>query len=137
MSDQLTQIYGRGWAFPPIFTPDGVCMAEGAEDVRQSMQILFSTQPGERIMRESFGCDLQPFMFANINNALLSDIEAQIRDSVLYFEPRAQIVSVMFGQEAASSGVLTIQVIYRLRGNNMDQQLAGQVDVAQGQVLFR
>lgn len=137
MSNPLTKTYGRGWAFPPKFTPDGVCMAEGAEDVRQSLQILFSTQPGERIMRESFGCDLQTFMFANINNALLADIEAQIRESVLYFEPRAEIVSIMLGQEAGAYGVLTIQAIYRLRGCSMELQLAGQLNVVQGRGILQ
>ncbi|KVQ00511.1 phage baseplate protein [Burkholderia ubonensis] len=133
MSDRLTQIYGRGWAFPPVFMPDGVKMAEGAEDVGQSLWILFNTQPGERIMRDGFGCDLNQFMFAGIKNSLLSDIERQIENSVLRYEPRAQIIDIKFDATTPSEGHLKIQVNYCLRGSDMQQQLTGQLDMVNGQ----
>ncbi|WP_198391379.1 GPW/gp25 family protein [Burkholderia ubonensis] len=136
MSDRLTQIYGRGWAFPPEFTPDGVKMAEGAEDVNQSLWILLSTQPGERIMRDSFGCDLNQFMFAGIKNSLLSDIKRQIESNVMRYEPRAQIVNIEFDQIAFSEGRLKIQVNYCLRGSDMQQQLVGQLDLVDGGGIF-
>ncbi|MBV8042100.1 GPW/gp25 family protein [Pluralibacter sp.] len=132
MSDQLTKVFGRGWAFPPEFPTAGVKMAEGADDVSQSLWILFSTLPGERIMREEFGCDLNQFMFLSINDALMSDIEAQIRDSVLRYEPRAHINSLAFDTSAMSGGHLGVQVSYRLRGSDLQQQLTGQLDMADG-----
>ncbi|KVP47939.1 GPW/gp25 family protein [Burkholderia ubonensis] len=132
MSDKLTQIYGRGWEFPPAFTPDGVKMAEGAEDVRQSLWILFNTQPGERIMRDGFGCDLNQFMFAGITNTLLSDIERQIENNVLRYEPRAQIIGIKYDVADLSKGHLKIQVNYCLRGSDIQQQLTGQLDMMNG-----
>ncbi|WP_455872280.1 GPW/gp25 family protein [Serratia proteamaculans] len=132
MNEQLAQIYGRGWAFPPTFPSSGVQMAEGAEDINQSMWILFSTLPGERIMREDFGCDLNQFMFSGIGNALMSDIEVQINDCVLRYEPRAQIIDIAFDTTAMATGYLKIQVSYRLRGSDMQQQLTGQLDMANG-----
>lgn len=132
MNEQLTQVYGRGWAFPPVFPSSGVKMAEGADDVNQSIWILFSTLPGERIMREDFGCDLNQFMFAGITNALTSDIEVQIRDSVLSYEPRADIIRIDFDSTSMANGFLKIQVSYRLRGSDVQQHLTGQVDMANG-----
>ena len=43
---------GRGWAFPPTFVAGGseVEMAEGVEDIHQSLTILLSTERGERVM---------------------------------------------------------------------------------------
>lgn len=136
MSDQLKQVYGRGWAFPPVFTLDGVAMAEGADDVGQSMWILFCTLPGERIMRESFGCDLNQFMFTGITSSLLSDIEKQIQDSVLRYEPRAQIIDIQFDTINMTAGQLKIQVNYCLRGSDMQQQLTGQLDMVNGQGMY-
>lgn len=133
MSDQLKQVYGRGWAFPPVFTLDGVAMAEGADDVGQSMWILFCTLPGERIMRESFGCDLNQFIFTGITSSLLSDIEKQIQDSVLRYEPRAQLIEIQFDTINMAAGQLKIQVNYCLRGSDIQQQLTGQLDMANGQ----
>ncbi|MNJ18642.1 Lysozyme [compost metagenome] len=132
MSEQLTQVYGRGWAFPPVFTLNGVAMADGAEDVAQSMWILFCTLPGERIMRESYGCDLNQFIFSGITNSLLSDIEREIENRVLLFEPRAQLVNIVFDTENISSGYLKIKVNYCLRGSDIQQQLTGQLDMANG-----
>jgi phage baseplate assembly protein W len=132
MSDQLTDVFGRGWAFPPVFPSSGVKMAEGAEDIKQSLWILFSTLPGERIMREDFGCDLNQFMFLSINDALMSDIETQIRDSVLRYEPRAHINSLAFDTHAMSGGHLGVQVSYYLRGSDLQQQLTGLLDMADG-----
>lgn len=137
MSEQLTQIYGRGWAFPPVFPLSGVLMAEGADDVSQSMWILFSTLPGERIMREDYGCDLNQFMFFGITSALMSDIEMQIRDSVLRYEPRAEIIHIDFDTNNVANGRLSLQVTYRLRGSDIQQQLTGQLDMANGRGLLR
>jgi hypothetical protein len=132
MNDQLTQVYGRGWAFPPEFPVSGVQMAEGANDVSQSMWTLFSTLPGERIMREDYGCDLNQFMFSGITSALMSDIEMQIRDCVLRYEPRAEIIRIDFDTADMGRGYLKILVSYRLRGSDMQQLLTGQLDMANG-----
>ncbi|MPY24382.1 GPW/gp25 family protein [Shewanella sp. YLB-07] len=133
MRDPLVKTYKRGWGFPPTFTHEGANMVESAEDVHQSMSILFKTMPGERIMRPRFGCDLQQFMFANINSALFSDIETQINDSILRYEPRAQIISINFAQDSPASSQLFIQVNYRLSGSDLEQQWQGALDIVDGQ----
>ncbi|MHA1066700.1 GPW/gp25 family protein [Enterobacter ludwigii] len=132
MSNLLTQVYGRGWAFPPEFPMSGVRMAEGAEDVNQSLSILFSTMPGERIMREDYGCDLNQFMFSGISNALLSDIEMQIQESILRYEPRAEVIRIDFDTQHMKNGQLAIQIIYCLLGSDIQQQLTGKLDIADG-----
>ena len=46
------------------FLPNcGRAMVDGASAVRQSLMLLLSTQPGERIMRPEFGCDLYRLVF--------------------------------------------------------------------------
>jgi phage baseplate assembly protein W len=132
-NDVLTEIFGRGWAFPPAFTlADGVVMAEGAEDVNQSLRILFSTEPGERIMRENYGCALYDVMFENIDSELTAEIETRIIDGVLRYEPRANLTRVRVYQPSATSSQLQVEVTYRLRGSAIEQKIAGLLDVGDG-----
>ncbi|MCW6555657.1 GPW/gp25 family protein [Yersinia ruckeri] len=129
----LTQLYGRGWAFPPLFSLDeGVVMAEGAEDVRQSLQILFSTEPGERLMCEDYGCGLNDFMFENIRNELIAEIETRIQDSVLRYEPRADMTDIQVSQAPNRSNTLQVRVVYRLRGSEINQQIQGALALGEG-----
>lgn len=133
MNEAIDKTFGRGWAFPPSFTPqDGVAMVAGAEDVRQSLRILFSTLPGERVLRENYGCDLNQFMFANINAGLLAAIKSQIADSVLAHEHRAQVEGVQIAQHPDAPNRLRVQVDYRLSGTDTPLRFDGQLDMLDG-----
>jgi phage baseplate assembly protein W len=128
----LTKIFGRGWAFPPSFTlADGVVMAEGAEDVDQSLRILFSTEPGERIMRENYGCALYDVMFENINSNLTAQIEMRIVDSMLRYEPRANLTTIRVYQSSTMASQLQVEVSYCLRGSAIEQKMSGRLDVGE------
>lgn len=134
MSDVNTEIYGRGWAFPPEFSPgQGVKMAEGAEDVRQSLRILFSTLPGERIMRPDYGCDLHAYMFENIRAELIAELSVAIADSILRDEERADVESVNIEQDSRQPERLLVQVNYRLSGGGDEQQWGGVWRIGDGQ----
>ena len=133
MDDTLERVYGRGWAFPPRFTlHEGARMVAGADDVRESLVILFSTLPGERVMRTQYGCDLHRFMFANIGSALTTEVESAILDGVLECEPRAEVTLVDVAQDLHAPNVLRILLCYQLRGSDIDGQVAGTLDVSTG-----
>lgn len=129
----LTHLYGRGWRFPPRFTESGVTMAEGAESVRQSLIVLFRTQPGERIMRATFGCDLHQFIFSGITSELIAEIRSYIHDSILRFEPRADVTDIQITPSGSEPGKLDILLLYRLSGSQDEQTLATQLDIRDGQ----
>ena len=107
-------------------------MAEGAESVRQSLRILLSTQPGERIMRAACGCDLQQFLFSGITSELIADIRSHLHDSVLRYEPRADVTNIQI-TPSTEPGKLDIELQYRLAGSQVDQSLMTQLDVRDGQ----
>ncbi|NHB60958.1 GPW/gp25 family protein [Photorhabdus sp. RW14-46] len=154
----LADIYGRGWAFPPQFSikdstykdstykdstykdsthPEiatGVTMAEGAENVRQNMKILFLTEPGERIMRENYGCGLNDYLFANIRDEMMAEIQTRIEERVLRYEPRADISEIQVNQRTDLPNTLHIQVTYTLRGSEISQQIEGVLEVNEGRV---
>lgn len=124
MADKiLADIYGRGWAFPLQFSSqEGVIMAAGAEHVRQSMKILFLTEPGERIMREDYGCGLNDYMFENISDELMAGIQTRIEERILRYEPRAEMTEIKVNQKTDLPNTLHIQVKYALRGSELSSK---------------
>lgn len=140
--DELTQVFGEGWGFPLRFNlkpsssnekpgaASAVVMSAGASNVAQSLALLFQTQPGERIMRASYGCDFQSAMFANLSDGMLAALRNRIAESVANHEPRAKDVTVDMEALWKPQGMLRIVVTYRLAG--LEQQLQGHVNVLEG-----
>ncbi|MCF2134584.1 MULTISPECIES: GPW/gp25 family protein [Mycetohabitans] len=132
MSDKTKDIYGRGWCFPITFTKQGVKMVADQQDIEQSLQILFRTQPGERIMRPHYGCDLQSAVFENISEALFAELRTRIIDSVLQHEPRVIVEDVTFTRASEQPNYLHVQVAYRIRGADSVHRFNGQLDIGNG-----
>ena len=116
---------GRGWAFPPTFSRGGAGVGTVAdeEDVRQSLEILLGTQPGERVMQELFGCDLASALFEELDEGLLNTINRLVEDAILYHEPRIRLEQVdVTPSDPASSAqaprTLLINVSYTIRSTN-------------------
>jgi len=125
---------GSGWAFPPRFAAGGsdVEMVAGADDVVQSLQILFSTEPGERAMRGTFGASLHRFMFAEIDQTMLTNMRAAIYDAIIPFEPRIEIDALEVVESSETAGLLNISLIYKLRGTNSRYNLVYPFYVREG-----
>ncbi|MBY0573628.1 MAG: GPW/gp25 family protein, partial [Undibacterium sp.] len=79
---------GIGWSFPPEFSKRGrVAMVSAEDDIRQSLLILLSTTPGERVMQPAFGCGLKSKVYENINETNLTILKDLIKRAILFFEP--------------------------------------------------
>ncbi|RQU52930.1 GPW/gp25 family protein [Burkholderia cenocepacia] len=136
MSDSMSDRRGGGWIFPPVF-------GEGSSDVGlvqderfgllQDMRVLFMTEPGERIMREDYGCDLQAVMFRNMSDGLMADIESRITESVQRYEPRVSLEEVSVFADPRCETALRVEVVYRLPGSEVVDRLTGSLDIADGQ----
>lgn len=87
---------GQGWAFPTSFDDqDGsVEMIRELEDIKQSLFILMSTLPGERLMRPDYGCDLYSFVFENFNTTTKTRMRDVIASAILKFEPRIRVQDI-------------------------------------------
>jgi uncharacterized protein len=74
-------------------TPAGrVAMVCGDAAIRQSIMLLLSTIPGERVMRPDYGCPLHRLMFAP-NDATTAGLAIHyVRQALTWFEPRIDIV---------------------------------------------
>lgn len=111
---------GRGWSFPPSFSDGGgdVEMVAGSDDIHQSLQLLLATQPGERLMQEKYGCDMNAFVFEEIDQGLRTTMRRIISDAILHHEPRVRLEGLEITESAVAQGVLTISIDYTVRGTN-------------------
>ncbi len=118
MADQ--SFLGSGWNFPPTFTRGGaeVEMVSGTEDIHQSLQILLSTQLGERIMQDTFGCDLNVVLFEEMDQGLVNTLTNLISDAILYHEPRISLDNLDVSESDSQQGLLLIRLEYTVRSTN-------------------
>lgn len=110
---------GRGWHFPPEIGEGALPtkMVSHEEDIRQSLFILFSTHPGERIHR-TYGCDLRQFLFEPITETVKTRIIDVIEQAVLLYEPRITLEKIHINTESELKGYLLIDLTYTIRMTN-------------------
>ena len=110
---------GRGWAFPLDTDPTGAfALAAGGVDIAQAIEIILRTSPGERPMRPEFGCRINDHVFAPATAATASAIARDVRIALEDWEPRIDVdeIAVNFGD--VDTGVLYVDVRYRIHGRN-------------------
>lgn len=114
---------GRGWSFPPELTGSGVKMSAYEQDIEESLRILFSTSPGERVNRYDYGCPLRQYAFEPITTETITKMRNDITRAIILFEPRISLEDVSF-EEHAAEGLLLIRLTYTvIRTNNRNNMV--------------
>ena len=110
---------GQGWSFPPAFNNQTATVetTSGVEDIHKSLEIIFTTELGERIMNPTFGCNLQTMIYEPLNTSTVAYIQNLIETAILYFEPRIHTDYIDLQQDN-QQGILFIEVNYKVRGTN-------------------
>ena len=117
------EFLGKGWGFPPTFQRGGAGVVTVKEDVdiQQSLEIILSTEPGERVMRPDFGCNMQAMVFEPMNTSLITYMRDKIEKALLYHEPRIDLKRVEINTANVLEGVVLIEVDYVVRTTNSRQ----------------
>ena len=114
---------GRGWSFPPMLTESGAKMSAYEQDIRESLRVLFSTSPGERVNRYDYGCNLRQYAFEPMSEQLTVRMRNEISRAVILYEPRIELEDVSF-EEQPDNGVLLIRLTYTvIRTNNRNNMV--------------
>jgi len=94
--DTNSAFLGRGWDFPPTFSKDSktVEMVSDVEDINSCLEILLSTQPGERQMHPKFGMNMQKLLFEPLDTTLEAYMQLLIKKALLFFEPRIRLIKI-------------------------------------------
>jgi phage baseplate assembly protein W len=120
MEDLEKSFLGKGWSFPPTFDKKlgDVKMVTMEEDIKQSLEIYFSTKLGERIMRNDYGCFLHSQVFELANESLIQGLSKELERSINEFEPRILITEITASKTESIEGLSQINVAYEIRATN-------------------
>ena len=119
------QFLGIGWGFPPAFDNQGrsLKMAASEEDIRQSLNILLSTEIGERVMRPNFGWRRDALVFEPLSTSFAASLQREIETAILYFEPRIDLNKVSFETLNTTEGLIEIRLDFTVRATNSRNNL--------------
>jgi hypothetical protein len=103
-------------AFPYAIDPRGRSAEVGDDDhVRQMIEQVLFTTPGERVNRPDFGCGLLQIAFAPNSDTLAAALQMTVQSALQqWLGPLIAIESVEIQNQDAT---LTVQVRYLLRSN--------------------
>ena len=119
MSDD--NFLGSGWAFPLKVTPSGgIARSKDEQKIKESIRLILSTGKGERVMRPTFGADLQRLVFEPNNTVTANLVSHYIEEALTLWEPRIQVDQVDVKNDVANSRLL-IEVSYHIRATNSPQ----------------
>lgn len=115
---------GIGWSFPPEFggSTASTIMSTAEENIRQSLHVLLSTSPGERINRYDYGCSIQKYVFEIMDVTTQTLLAEEIKRSVTLYEPRIDLNSVTFDVQQ-ERGLLLINLDYTIHQTNRRSNL--------------
>jgi len=111
---------GAGWAFPPSFDhySKSVALVGNQQDIQESLQILLTTTPGERIMELDYGCDLSPLAFRRLDLNLTTFMTNNIKKAILYYEPRIRVTDITLEADQDTPGIIHIYINYTIKATN-------------------
>lgn len=111
-SNSNNAFLGRGWGFPVTFAKgDNIAeMLEAENDINSDLLVLLLTEIGERVMRPDYGCNLNKLVFENLDTTFATFITEQIRNAILFNEPRIRLEDVLYEPDYLEGRiVLTVQ----------------------------
>jgi phage baseplate assembly protein W len=106
-------------------TPRGsLRIVAGGDAIRQSILMLLSTVPGERVMRPDYGCNLRQLVFAPNDDTTAGLAAHYVRQALQNWEPRIRLLRVDAEPDPLRDDALVIRVDYRVRTTELAEQLA-------------
>ena len=99
------------------------------QSVRQSIRIILSTRPGERIMRPAFGAGLENMLQQPNTLTARRQIRDLISESLTRWEQRILLDRVEVWEIEDRPSAIRVEIAYRLRRQNVPQQMGITMDM--------
>jgi phage baseplate assembly protein W len=112
-------IVGSGWTFPPsIDAQGGIALTNEISELEQSIIIILTTSPGQRVMRPTFGCRLHELIFAPNNSQTAARAQRFVEDALRMWEPRMTVVEVEARPDPDNAQNLLITIQYEVKATH-------------------
>jgi len=108
---------GTGWNFPVRIDGGRAAISSYEENIRQSIFLILSTAPGERVMRPEFGCGIHDKVFSLNNATTAGMLSFDVREALARWERRIEVEDVTAIADQAEARLL-IHIDYRVSGTN-------------------
>jgi phage baseplate assembly protein W len=113
------EFLGVGWKFPLQVTPGGkIAQARYEQRIEESIYLILTTAKGERVMLPDFGCGIHDLVFAPNNTLTRSAVVQNVRQALVTFERRIDVLEVTAEAADGEPNLLLIRINYRIRANN-------------------
>lgn len=122
-----------GWPLLPV--PDGsgrLRYPDLESSVRQHIEVILMTRPGERLMRPRFGGGLEAFVHEPNTLTTRRSIQESVVDSLNRWEPRIRLDRVDVWEIPDRATEVRVEIAYRIRRTGAARQLALRMEVAGG-----
>jgi phage baseplate assembly protein W len=94
MANVVDAWLGTGFRFPIRPVAGQIAMISGTELVRQAVETILDTEPGERIMLPAFGCGLRRYLMEPNNLTTRTAMRQDIATALATWEPRIRVTNV-------------------------------------------
>jgi phage baseplate assembly protein W len=111
-----SEFLGVGWQLPLTIDKNGqIQMVRYEAAVEQSIRMILSTAPGERLMQPEFGCGIHDLVFATNGAETIGRIVSEVRRSLVEWEARIDVLDVAVQPDPDNPNHLLIQINYQIR----------------------
>ena len=87
----------------------------------QIKQIIF-TSPGERVFLPNFGVDLRSYVFEQLDDSLLQNLQREITNQIRLYIPNCQVTSINVKvDDSLNSGIPTIYVYLAVKEKDTNE----------------
>lgn len=112
-------ILGKGWSFPiGIDVHGNIATSSYEKSIEESIRIILSTTPGERVMHPDFGCKLNEIVFFPNSGRTLSLAIRYVEEAIVKWEPRVILKSVNGVPDAEDPVKINLNIDYEIRSVN-------------------
>lgn len=110
----------------------GIEMVQYNESIRQALLLLFSTRPGERVMRPDYGCDIHRLVFSPNDDTTAGLAIYYVQRAIDRWEPRIDVLRLDAGRDPQQAERLNILLQYRVRVTRHSELLTFSLNLVEG-----
>ena len=131
MSTRRPPIRPTSWPLLSVPDDDGqLAFPSPEQSVRQMIQVILRTRPGEQLMRPEFGGGLEQFLHQPNTLDTRRQIRERVASSIVRWEPRLLLDSVEVDEVPGRPAHVRVEVAYRMRRTGAAQKVGLTMEVA-------